>query len=224
MTAFVDFQKNAVVSISLILITAVVMLTTYTLYKLHLRQFLRQTLIPDCPQDERIDCIANNSPDGFVEVDDPGNQSSTTLESIDEIQRQQNRCNYEMEKRASNTFFYIMLGFLVCYAPISVISLYMEISSPCLPSNCFTFLILGEIVLILIALSSLLNACIILIRLTALRKACAILFVSQKEIEIRWRSESVPTEPKLAALKEKILKRSSKTSRAGMTTLDESIV
>lgn len=97
---------------------------------------------------------------------------------------------YLMEKRATNTFFYMMLVFFLCYVPIVAISLSIHISKG--RHECFTVTFLEECIAMLCIVSSVCKTIVFLVRLTALRKACVNLLISEEEMERRWRKESVP--------------------------------
>ena len=108
---------------------------------------------------------------------------------------------YLMEKRATNTFFFMMLVFFICYVPIVAISLSIHISKG--RHECFIVTFLEECIAMLCIVSSVCKTIVFLVRLTALRKACINLLISEEEMERRWRKESVPMVPK----KEKEKKR-----------------
>ena len=101
---------------------------------------------------------------------------------------------YLMEKRATNTFFYMMLVFFLCYVPIVAISLSIHVSKG--RHQCFTINLLEECIAMLCIVSSVCKTIVFLVRLTALRKACLNLLISEEEMERRWRKESVPMVPK----------------------------
>ena len=97
---------------------------------------------------------------------------------------------YLMEKRATNTFFFMMLVFFICYVPIVAISLSIHISKG--RHECFIVTFLEECIAMLCIVSSVCKTIVFLVRLTALRKACINLLISEEEMERRWRKESVP--------------------------------
>ena len=112
---------------------------------------------------------------------------------------------YLMEKRVTNTFFYMMLVFFLCYIPVVAISLCIHLAKG--KQGCFTSTLLEECIAILCIVSSVCKTVVFLCRLTALRKACVNLLISDEQMEKRWRKESVPMVPKKekASLKENLL-------------------
>jgi len=210
-----------IISVSAVLVTAVMMFITYMLYRAQLRlAFIRShSSTPKDPNEQKTD----ETPGAIHRVSDTQITKHTSIptsikrkftrskkESVASISSAQKLDEdyqvYLMEKRATNTFFSILLVFFLCYVPVVAISitLYTHRNS----YNCYTSNLLEECIAILCIVSSVCKTIVFLSRLTTLRKACINLFISDEAMERRWQKESVAMVPKKkASLKQRLLRR-----------------
>eukprot|EP00111_Clytia_hemisphaerica_P017263 TCONS_00051100-protein len=217
-----------IISLSAVLVTAVMMFITYMFYRAQLRRaFIRSHSTPKDPEVEINDAdeIEDQGPGTirYVSSDSGGSSSRPSIpmsikrkftrskkDSITSITSAQKLDEdyqvYLMEKRATDTFFYMMLIFFLCYIPVVIISLTIHLSKG--RYGCYTINLLQECIAILCIISSVCKTIVFVARLTALRKACINLFISDEEMERRWRKESVPMVPKKKrTLKDRLLQR-----------------
>lgn len=205
---FLSFTLYLVIfSISIVLITAIIMIITYMFYKVNLRRSFNRTYSTDENIQNNESCYskqdsitsantnANNSKNislvrkisGLTMLKNK-KMSRVSLTCVNQAKLEEHQI-YQIEKRATNTFFYMTLAFLMCYMPVVGLSIYLHLCKQC---SCLATQVITEIIIIFIMASAVFKTFIFLVRLTALRKACVNLFISEKELERRWKSESAP--------------------------------
>lgn len=202
-----------IISVLMVLITAVVMVITYMFYRTQLKKTYIRT--QSYREEENSDGSSLSNGGSIMSLSmslkrkftRKKKDSTTSIASIQQTNLDQEYQTYQMEKRATNTFFYMMVAFLFCYIPMIGISVAIAMHAGQPNRECFLLEILHECTILLGMLSSVCKITVFLARLTALRKACANLFVTDEEMERRWRKESVPVTTKKLSLKEQFLRR-----------------
>ena len=207
-----------VISVSAVLVTAAMMFVTYMFYRAQLRRtFIRShSSAPKDPSDQKTE----EGPGAIHHVSEIEIRKHTSIptsikrklrrskkDSVASISSAQKMDEdyqvYLMEKRATNTFFCILIVFFLCYVPVVVISItiYTHRNS----YRCYTSNLLEESIAILCIVSSVCKTIVFLCRLTTLRKACLNLFISDEAIERKWQKESIAMVPKKKKKKKKTL-------------------
>jgi len=217
----------SMVSIVTVLLTSCVMAVAYLLYQAKLRQAFADTFHSkyDKSKTQRSESgssiiPANKSAERRISSgsaivpeicsDERGSADSEALNVKVVSKLDPEYQIYQIERRATRTFVSIMSVFLVCFMPVVFMGFYLTLCNSC---PCLGRVLCRHLIILLFLISAILKSVVFLARLTAIRKAVYDLFISQKEAERRWRSESLATKPRHHDIRQRTESANSKSAR-----------
>lgn len=200
-------------SVVIVIIASVMLLVTYRFYRAQLNRTYSRT--HSNREEENCDGSISSKRGSMASLPmslkrkftRTKKDSTTSFTSLNQTKLDEDYQIYQIEKRATNTFFCVMLSFLLCYIPIVGVS--VAIATQIGQQNCLLLSLLHECTILFSLLSSVCKTTVFLTRLTSLRKSCTSLFITRKNIERKWQQESVPVimHKKKKSLKEQLLHR-----------------
>ena len=177
--------------------TGVLMLMTQIIYRRKLYEsYKRSNSIAQSNDLKRLSNVSTSENNSIL-TDSIYNKNSITQRELQEY-----LYDYNLEKRIVKTFLHFIIGCSVIFIPIFIMIVYVNFT----PTICEIDNVFFKMIKCFLLIHSFVLPAIFLARLTALRKSSSSLFLTTKQIERRWRAESVPVVLKRDSTKEGLIK------------------